>query len=107
LYTSGYNRSVSNYQEPKNLSQADASFKNRNQVTTVMNIVRKRNYSKSDWDKAVASYEVAKQLNKPLILMYKAPRQLSMKQRQSRTYYHLCSTDGTISMLNVELGERV
>jgi hypothetical protein len=41
------------------------------------------------------------------ILMYKAPRQLSMKQRQSRTYYHLCSADGTISMLNVELGERV
>ncbi|MFT6749655.1 MAG: HlyD family secretion protein, partial [Flavobacterium sp.] len=62
LYTSGLDRSVSNYAGTKaGLSQADASFKEaqanykRNKTLFEKGII-----SKSDWDKAVASFEVAK-----------------------------------------------
>ena len=62
LYTSGYNRTLSNLSGTKaGLSQADASFKeakanyDRNKTLFEKGII-----SKSDWDKTVASFEVAK-----------------------------------------------
>lgn len=62
IYTSGLNRTVSNYAGTKaGLSQADASFKeaqanyDRNKTLFEKGII-----SKSDWDKAVANFEVAK-----------------------------------------------
>jgi len=66
LYTSGLNRSMSNLSGTKaGLSQADASFKeaqanyDRNKILYDKGII-----SRADWDKATASFEVAKAAKK-------------------------------------------
>ncbi|MFA9193667.1 efflux RND transporter periplasmic adaptor subunit [Flavobacterium sp. FBOR7N2.3] len=110
LYTSSYNRSVSNLSGTKaGLTQSEASFKEakanyeRNKTLYDKGVI-----SRSDWDKSIASFEVAK-----------ATRQSSYYNVQSavasvneakdnlgRTTIY-APADGTISVLNVELGERV
>ena len=62
LYTSGYNRSVSNLSGTKaGLSQADAQFKeSKSNYDRSKTLYDKGIISKSDWDKSVASFEVAK-----------------------------------------------
>ena len=62
LYTSGVSRSVSNYAGTKSgLAQADASFNEakanyeRNKILFEKGII-----SRSDWDKTIATFEVAK-----------------------------------------------
>jgi HlyD family secretion protein len=110
LYTSGYNRSVSNLSGTKaSLSQADASFKeskanyDRNKTLFDKGII-----SKSDWDKATASFEVAKATKQSAYYnVQSASATVSeAKDNLGRTTIY-APADGTISMLNVELGERV
>jgi HlyD family secretion protein len=110
LYTSGYNRSVSNLSGSKaSLSQSDASFKeakaNYDRNKTLFN---KGIISKSDWDKTVASFEVAKAVKQTSFYnVQSASASVSeAKDNLGRTTIY-APADGTISMLNVELGERV
>jgi len=110
LYTSGLNRSVSNYSGTKSgLSQADASFKEaqasyeRNKTLYDKGII-----SKADWDKAIASFEVAK-ANKQTAYYNVQSASASVKEAKDNlgrtTIYS--PNDGTISKLSVELGERI
>ncbi|TWI02293.1 HlyD family secretion protein [Flavobacterium tiangeerense] len=110
LYTSGYNRSVSNLSGTKaSLSQADASFKeskanyDRNKTLFDKGII-----SKSDWDKAIASFEVAKASKQSAYYNVQSASATvnEAKDNLGRTTIY-APADGTISMLNVELGERV
>jgi HlyD family secretion protein len=110
LYTSGYNRSLSNLSGTKaGLSQADASFKeaksNYDRNKTLFN---KGIISKSDWDKAIASFEVAKATkeNAYYNVQSAAATVNEAKDNLGRTTIY-APADGTISVLNVELGERV
>ncbi|HWS60891.1 MAG TPA: efflux RND transporter periplasmic adaptor subunit [Flavobacterium sp.] len=110
LYTSGYNRTVSNLSGTKaNLSQADASFKeakanyDRNKTLFEKGII-----SKSDWDKSVATFEVAKANKQSAYYNVQSASATvnEAKDNLGRTTIY-APADGTISVLNVELGERV
>ena len=110
LYTSGYNRTVSNLSGTKaNLSQADASFKeakanyDRNKTLFDKGII-----SKSDWDKVVASFEGAKASKQSAYFSVQSASATvnEAKDNLGRTTIY-APADGTISVLNVELGERV
>lgn len=110
LYTSGYNRTLSNLSGTKaNLSQADASFKeakanyDRNKILFEKGII-----SKSDWDKSVASFEVAKASKQSAYFSVQSASATvnEAKDNLGRTTIY-APADGTISVLNVELGERV
>ena len=110
LYTSGLNRSESNYSGTKSgLNQAEASFQEaqasyqRNKTLFEKGII-----SKSDWDKAIASFEVAK-ANKQTAYFNVQSASASVKEAKDNlgrtTIYS--PNDGTISKLSVELGERI
>ena len=110
LYTSGYKRTLSNLSGTKaNLSQADASFKeakanyDRNKTLFDKGII-----SKSDWDKVVASFEVAKASKQSAYFNVQSATATvnEAKDNLGRTTIY-APADGTISVLNVELGERV
>jgi HlyD family secretion protein len=110
LYTSGYNRTLSNLSGTKaGLSQADASFKeakanyDRNKTLYEKGII-----SKSDWDKTVASFEVAKANKQTAYFNVQSASATVNEARDNlgRTTIY-APADGTISVLNVELGERV
>jgi HlyD family secretion protein len=110
LYTSGYNRSVSNLSGTKaNLSQADASFReSKSGYDRSKTLFEKGIISKADWDKAVASYEVAKAAKQTAYFNVQSASATvnEAKDNLGRTTIY-APADGTISMLNVELGERV
>lgn len=110
LYTSGYNRSVSNLSGTRaNLSQADASFKeSKSNYDRNKTLFEKGIISKSDWDKATASYEVAKSAKQTAYFNVQSASATvnEAKDNLGRTTIY-APADGTISMLNVELGERV
>lgn len=110
LYTSSYNRSVSNLSGTKaGLSQSEASYReaksnyDRNKTLFDKGII-----SKSDWDKAVASFEVAKatKQNAYYNVQSASASVNEAKDNLGRTTIY-APADGTISVLNVELGERV
>nr|WP_315147526.1 efflux RND transporter periplasmic adaptor subunit [uncultured Flavobacterium sp.] len=110
LYTSGYNRTLSNLSGTKaGLSQADASFKeakanyDRNKTLYEKGII-----SKSDWDKAIATFEVAKANKQSAYFSVQSAAATvnEAKDNLGRTTIY-APADGTISVLNVELGERV
>ena len=110
LYTSGYNRTVSNLSGTKaGLSQADASFKEaQSNYDRSKTLYDKGIISRSDWDKAIASFEVAK-ANKQSSYYNVQSANATVKEAKDnlgRTTIY-APADGTISMLNVELGERV
>ncbi len=110
LYTSGLNRSVANLSGSKaGLSQSDASYNeakaNYDRNKTLFN---KGIISKSDWDKSIASFEVAK-ANKQSAYYTVQSASASVneaKDNLGRTVIY-APADGTISVMNVELGERV
>lgn len=110
LYTSSLNRSVSNLSSSKaSLSQTDAQFAeatatyNRNKTLFDKGII-----SRSDWDKAVSTYEVAKAArNAAYHQVQSAQATVSEAQDNLRRTTIYSPADGTISALNVELGERV
>lgn len=110
LYTSGYNRSLSNLSGSKaGLSQAEATFKEakanfeRSKILFEKGII-----SKSDWDTSIATFEVAKasKQNAYYAVQSAAATVNEAKDNLGRTVIY-APADGTISMLNVELGERV
>lgn len=110
LYVSGYDRTVSNLSVSKSgLSQADASYKEaKANYDRSKTLYEKGIISRSDWDKAIASFEVA-QANKQSSYYNVQSANATVKEAKDnlgRTTIY-APADGTISMLNVELGERV
>jgi len=110
LYNSGYNRTVAGLSQTKaGLSQADATFKEakanfeRNKTLFEKGII-----SKSEWDRAVSTFETAQASKQSAYYnVQSASATVSeAKDNLGRTTIY-APADGTISMLNVELGERV
>ncbi|OYX85495.1 MAG: efflux transporter periplasmic adaptor subunit [Flavobacteriales bacterium 32-34-25] len=110
LYTSSYNRTVSNLSGTKaGLTQAEASFKEakanyeRNKTLYDKGVI-----SRSDWDKSIASFEVAKASRQSSYYNVQSASASvnEAKDNLGRTTIY-APADGTISVLNVELGERV
>lgn len=110
LYTSGLNRSVSNLSGTKaGLSQADASFREaKSNYERNKTLFEKGIISKSDWDKAIASFEVAKASKQSAYYNVQSASATvnEAKDNLGRTTIY-APADGTVSMLAVELGERV
>ena len=110
LYTSGLNRTKAGLSGSKSgLSQAEAQFKEsklnyeRNKTLFEKGII-----SKADWDKSTAAFEVAKATKQTAYFNVQSAL-ASVNEAQDnlgRTLIY-APADGTISMLNVELGERV
>ncbi len=110
LYTSGYNRTVSNLSGTKaGLSQADATFKEaKASYDRSKTLFDKGIISRSDWDKAIATFEGAK-ANKESAYYNVQSANATVKEAKDnlgRTTIY-APADGTISSLGVELGERV
>ncbi len=110
LYTSGLNRTVAGLSGSKaSLNQADAQFKeakaayDRNKTLFDKGII-----SKSDWDKATASFEVSKAVKEAAYYQVQSASATVSEARDNlgRTAIY-APADGTISGLTVELGERV
>lgn len=110
LYTSGYNRTIAGLSQTKaGLGQADATFREakasyeRNKTLYDKGII-----SRSEWDKAVAAYESANASKQSAYYNVQSASATvnEAKDNLGRTTIY-APADGTISMLNVELGERV
>ncbi|MGL2987358.1 efflux RND transporter periplasmic adaptor subunit [Flavobacterium sp. RSSA_27] len=110
LYTSGYNRTVSNLSGSKAvLNQSEASYKEaKANYDRNKSLYEKGIISRADWDKAIASFEVAKanKQNAYFNVQSASATVLEAKDNLGRTTIY-APADGTISVLNVELGERV
>jgi HlyD family secretion protein len=110
LYTSGYNRTVAGLSQTKaGLGQADAAFKeaqgnfNRNKTLYDKGII-----SRAEWERAESSFENAKAAKQSAYYNVQSASATvnEAKDNLGRTTIY-APADGTISMLNVELGERV
>ncbi len=110
LYTSGYNRTISNLSGSKaGLSQADAAFKEaKSSYDRSKTLFDKGIISKSDWDKAIAAFEGAKANKESAYYNVQSANATVMEAKDNlgRTTIY-APADGTISSLGVELGERV
>lgn len=110
LYTSGYNRTVAGLSQTKaGLSQADASFQeSKANYDRSKTLFEKGIISRSDWDKAIAAFENAKAAKQSAYYNVQSASATvnEAKDNLGRTTIY-APADGTISMLNVELGERV
>lgn len=110
LYTSSLNRSVAGLSNTKaGLSQADAAFKeaqanyNRNKTLFDKGII-----SKSEWDRVVATFEGAQAARQAAYYGVQSAAATVTEARDNlgRTTIY-APADGTVSLLSVELGERV
>lgn len=110
LYTSGYNRTLAGLSQTKaGLSQADATYNEaKASYERSKTLFDKGIISKSDWDKAVAAFENAKASKQSAYYNMKSATATvnEAKDNLGRTTIY-APADGTISLLNVELGERV
>jgi len=110
LYTSGLNRTVAGLSSSKaGKSQADAQFKEASASYERSKLLFDKGIiSKSDWDKAIASFEVAKAAKENAYYQVQSASATVMeaKDQLGRTSI-FAPADGTISGLTVELGERV
>lgn len=110
LYTSSLNRTIAGLSGSKaGLTQADAQFNEaKSSYDRNKTLFQKGIISKSDWDKAIASYEVAKATKQSAYFNVQSASASvnEAKDNLGRTIIY-APADGTISMLNVELGERV
>ena len=110
IYQSSLNRSQASLQNVKaNLSQAEASLKEA-QASYQRNkqLFEKGIISKADWDKAVSTYEIAQANKESAFFAVKsagATVSEAVDNLNRTTIY--APMDGTISKLDVELGERV
>ncbi|WP_418264782.1 efflux RND transporter periplasmic adaptor subunit [Flavobacterium faecale] len=110
LYTSSLDRVKAGLSSSKsNLAQAEAQFKEsklnyeRNKTLFDKGII-----SKADWDKSVATFEVAKATKQSSYFnVQSALASVNEAQDNLERTLIYAPADGTISMLNVELGERV
>ena len=110
LYTSGFNRTVSNLSGTKaGLSQADAQFKEaKANYDRNKSLFEKGIISKSDWDKAVSSYEVAQAAKQSAYYNVQSATATVNEAKDNLGRATIYSpANGTISVLGVELGERV
>lgn len=110
LYTSGYNRTISNLSGSKaGLNQADATFKeSKASYERSKTLYDKGIISKSDWEKAIATFEGAKANKESAYYNVQSANATVMEAKDNlgRTTIY-APADGTISSLGVELGERV
>ena len=110
LYTSGLNRSQSNLSSSKSgLSQADASFREaKTSYDRSKTLFDKGIISRSDFDKAMASFEVSRAVKETAYYNVQSANATVNEARDNlgRTTIY-APADGTISGLTVELGERV
>lgn len=110
LYTSSLNRTIAGLSGSKaGLTQADAQYKEaKSSYDRNKSLFEKGIISKSDWDKAVASFDVAKATKQSAYFNVQSASASvnEAKDNLGRTIIY-APADGTISMLNVELGERV
>jgi HlyD family secretion protein len=110
LYTSSLNRTIAGLSGSKaGLTQADAQYKeSKSSYDRNKSLFEKGIISKSDWDKAVASFDVAKATKQSAYFNVQSASASvnEAKDNLGRTIIY-APADGTISMLNVELGERV
>jgi HlyD family secretion protein len=110
LYTSGLSRSQAGLSNTKaGLSQADAQFKEtKTSYDRSKLLYEKGIISKSEWDKVNSTFEVAKAAKDAA---YYSVQSASATVNESRENLGKTSiyapVDGTISRLDVELGERV
>lgn len=110
LYTSRLNQTVSNLSSSRaGLSQAEAQFAeakanyDRNKTLFEKGII-----SKADWDKAVSTFQVAKATRQSAYYNVQSASATVKESRDNLGRTTIYSpADGTISALNVELGERV
>lgn len=110
LYTSGLNRTVAGLSQTKaGLSQADAQYKeskanyDRNKALFDKGII-----SRSDWEKTVSAFEVAKANKQSAYYNVQSASATVNEARDNLGRTTIYSpADGTISSLGVELGERV
>ncbi len=110
LYTSGFNRTVSNLSGTKaGLSQADAQFKEaKANYDRNKSLFEKGIISKSDWDKAISGYEVAQAAKQSAYYNVQSASATVNEAKDNLGRATIYSpADGTISVLGVELGERV
>ena len=110
LYTSGLNRTVAGLSVTKaSLGQADATFnESKSSYERNKTLFDKGIISKSDFDKATASFQVAVAAKKAAYynVQSAAATVNEAKDNLGRTIIY-APADGTISGLTVELGERV
>lgn len=110
LYTSGYNRTISNLSGTKaGLSQADATFKEaKASYDRSKTLFDKGIISRAEWDKAIATFESAKANKESAYFNVQSANATvrEAKDNLGRTTIY-SPADGTISSLGVELGERV
>ena len=110
LYTSGYNRTISNLSGSKaGLSQANKILKREKaSVNGRKTVFEKGIISRSDWDKAIAVFEGAKASKESAYYNVQSANATvkEAKDNLGRTTIY-APADGTISSLGVELGERV
>ncbi len=110
LYTSGFNRTVSNLSGTKaGLAQAEAQLTEaKSNYDRNKSLFDKGIISKSEWDKIASSYAVAKANRQSAFYNVQSANATvsEAKDNLGRTTI-FAPADGTISMLSVELGERV
>ena len=110
LYTSGYKRTVAGLSQTKaGLSQADATFNEaKANYDRSKTLYDKGIISKSDWDRAIGSFEVAKASKQAAYFSVQSASATvsEAKDNLGRTTIY-APESGTISKLAVELGERV
>ncbi|HKX85486.1 MAG TPA: efflux RND transporter periplasmic adaptor subunit [Flavobacterium sp.] len=110
LYVSGLNRSKSGLSNTKaGLSQADAQFKEaKASYERSKKLFEKGIVSRSEWDKAVAAYEGAQAAKDAAYYNVQSASATvnESKENLGKTAIY-APVDGTISRLDVELGERV
>jgi HlyD family secretion protein len=110
LYTSGLNRTVAGLSETKaGLSQADAQYReSKASYDRNKGLFEKGIISKSEWDKAISAFEVAKAAKQSAYYNVQSASATVREAKDNLGRTTIFSpADGTISMLNVELGERV
>lgn len=110
LYTSGLNRTVAGLSQTRaGLSQADAQY-NESKANYDRNkaLFEKGIISRSDWDKTVSAFEVAKANKQSAYYNVQSASATVNEARDNLGRTTIYSpADGTISSLGVELGERV
>ncbi|UOK42810.1 MULTISPECIES: efflux RND transporter periplasmic adaptor subunit [Flavobacterium] len=110
IYESGVNRTVASLSTTKaGLNQADAQLKEaKSNYDRNKRLFEKGVISKSEWDKVVSAYEVAEANKQSAYYNVKSASATvtEAKDNLGRTTIY-SPADGTISRLDVELGERV
>lgn len=110
LYTSGLNRSQAGLSNTKaGLSQADAQFKEaKASYERSKKLFEKGIISRSEWDKSIAAYEGAQAAKQAAYYSVQSASATvnESKENLGKTAIY-APVSGTISRLDVELGERV